>query len=675
MHRRVRLILVAAVAAGAALAAPGARADHEETELRLKSAGVDDDLRARIHAAIARGAKHLLRRQAPSGAFVDPRSPTGGFASDNYGHSALAGLALAHSGGPAADAGARGVIELIAPTEDSVRASATRYVYTAGITAMLLHAARERPAVCRKIVSNLVAELDPSTGWWGYGPGDVLGFGRQDFVNLSTSQYGALGLWAGSRSSGVVPAAAWRLHLRALCAFQSEQGSWSYAPSPARPYPNGTFMGIANLVLARNALADELTDDLRVCAASEVALRRARRALDRDVRTSLEAKYIDYYGWYAIEKACTFLDLEVAGGVRWYVAGALRLLEAQNDDGSWGGGTMSIGGTGLPSTVRDGDIVSTSFALLFLLRASTTFHPITPRRTDAPGATTPSSVVVEDRRARGPAAEPPPAPVAWSRAVAAVDAIEAWSRRVRGGADDVVPAIDEAGRALRRLEADPAPAGLTPDAALARETEFLAATTAWRARAAAALVAVIAARDDEPAVRAARALARGPRSASPALRRAIDHRWVAGGVSGVPRELIETGLAAVAALGDDDSLPWLAARVTANRSPNEVRGTRAALGALAAFDGGAPATRLAAAARVARALADLERGADAADPEDPASWIDDVHWRAIGARAITALESLCRDVETGAAAIGPDGAPPTNVAEFGVWIDAARRRR
>ena len=65
-HRILHSILVLLVSGHAA------RADYEETERRLKSAGIDQKLRLRIHDAIDRGVDFLLTRQGPEGFW--PRS-------------------------------------------------------------------------------------------------------------------------------------------------------------------------------------------------------------------------------------------------------------------------------------------------------------------------------------------------------------------------------------------------------------------------------------------------------------------------------------------------------------------------------------------------------------------------------------------------------------------------
>ena len=62
----------------------------------------------------------------------------------------------------------------------------------------------------------------------------------------------------------------------------------------------------------------------------------------------------DYYFFWSLERVGVLYGLDKIGGVDWYDAGAESLVQAQNDDGSWG---------------RRGE-VETAFALLFLARSN-----------------------------------------------------------------------------------------------------------------------------------------------------------------------------------------------------------------------------------------------------------------------------------------------------------------
>jgi hypothetical protein len=212
---------------------------------------------------------------------------------------------------------------------------------------------------------------------------------------------GAFGL----RRAGVpVPFSVWDRHLEGLCDHQAGDGSWTYDPSRApNGYPNGTYMGIAGLLVAEEALAGRITDPARLQRIAAVKAR-GLKALRRDVlafvkstksaATRTRGKFprvagpivVDGYGMYALEKACIFAGLERVDGESWYEAGARLLVAAQNDDGNWAG-----------------DLNTTSFALLFLTRSPERYRPIVTTVTTITDSPTRPTTPSDPR----PAAPPP----------------------------------------------------------------------------------------------------------------------------------------------------------------------------------------------------------------------------------------------------------------------------
>jgi len=382
----LRLALLALLVV--ALSSPAA-ADHEETERRLKAVGIDDALRKRIHAAIERSVSFLLEHQGPQGSWM-PRSAS--MRRWRVGVTALSALALRHAGTAAARKGVDKALRFLMGPDGKGREGVLGGVYTGGITTMLLMADRSHHDVARTITKRMAACQRRSSGWWGYELGDgavAQTTVQRDRSNLSTSQFGALGLWAGSRTGVEIAPEVWRRTLEGMICTQLAGGSWNYFPratSSSAGYPTGTFMGIANLVLAEQALGPVLAADHDLAKRTLAARLRALGALRREGRAFLAsfepgegAAYVSsYYTLYALEKACLFVGLEKLGDLPWYRSGALSLLDRQNPDGGWSAGGMERSALHEPAS----DFVSTAFALLFLLRSSEVYRPTTPSPVD-----------------------------------------------------------------------------------------------------------------------------------------------------------------------------------------------------------------------------------------------------------------------------------------------------
>lgn len=394
-YRALRLLVLGIVLAFCgAWAKPVAMADYEELELRLKAVDVDVKLRARVHEAIERGSAYLRLAQSAEGRWRSPAIPS------NWEPDAqvLCALALRHAGGRAnEEAVARALPGLL---ESMVKPGYRLSTYGLGLLGMLLMLEEEQLPALRAVSRRLRTLITSDTGWWDYVEGD----GRP---NLSTSQFGALGLWAASRidpTKGADMQRAWRSHLDALLRLQTSEGSYPYfakAETWIRAgYWTATFMGHANLLLCRAALGDVIQSSVSLkqqfLAAEEKGLRALVRhgqlALQRPegaMGEAVEGAHTPYYRLYALEKACIFAGIERLGRIPWYATGARFLIRNQRDDGSWG---YSARGT-LSAQARkvEGDAVSTALAVLFLVRSSEVYRPTTPRPVDAQREVTPGS--------------------------------------------------------------------------------------------------------------------------------------------------------------------------------------------------------------------------------------------------------------------------------------------
>ena len=392
VRRALPLLLLAAVAAGAVMPAV-VRADYEETERRLKAVGVDDDLRAGVHRAIDRAVAWFAVRQISDGSWLDPGTWAGGWGTRTA-LTTISALAVRHAGTPAAREVAGKAVRFLFERREA-RDEAVNFVYTAGLASMLLLADASYPKVHGVIATGLATAQDARTGWFGY-VGHAEGYASpsvRDLVQLSTTQFAALGLWAAARHGIETPRDVWVRHARGLIAAQTKDGSWAYVPNPKLAgYSTGTFMGLANLLLCERQLGDLSADpDLakHLLAAKMLALAALRRDVPRILASvqegqgawSYEGERWSYYGLYALEKACIFAGIERIGDRGWYEEGARGLLALQEKDGGWGIGSYRSVGTRYPAR---SDVLSTAFALLFLLRASEVYRPETPSPVDVP---------------------------------------------------------------------------------------------------------------------------------------------------------------------------------------------------------------------------------------------------------------------------------------------------
>jgi hypothetical protein len=367
------------------LAPSSASADgetYEEIEKRLKTLGIADDLSADIQRAIARSVARIegtydqVSRELGSQAYA-------------AGTRALMALALRHCGlKEGVEAGRRRLDHLLKHHPQKL----THGTYEAGILGLLL-LADTRPHDTAHELHGLLTK-GASAGMWGYA------CEYPSTGNLSTSQFACLGLWSGERLGVPHQPDAWLPHLKYLIRAQVDDGSWAYfspgAGLAVGSYPTGTFMGLADLVLAESALVLHLRGDPVLRAHTIVARHRGLAALRRHAAWVLgtlpDANLLagrptvyDAYQLYALEKVSLFVGVESIAGRLWYHELARSLARTQQANGSWNGGRLSWAQGG-----DAGSAIGDAFSLLVLLRASETYRPVTPRRLDPPPTTTPS---------------------------------------------------------------------------------------------------------------------------------------------------------------------------------------------------------------------------------------------------------------------------------------------
>lgn len=140
-------------------------------------------------------------------------------------------------------------------------------------------------------------------------------------------------------------------------------GGWGYSPN-AQGMPTGsmTCAGICSLILSTAAVRGKPLEEIDPLDPPQIEP--ALRYLDEvDLPKLFEEKDQPgfsghfYYHLYSIERTGSFCRLDKIGDHDWYREGARLLLDRQESDGGWSAG-------------YEGATVSTSFALLFLSRAT-----------------------------------------------------------------------------------------------------------------------------------------------------------------------------------------------------------------------------------------------------------------------------------------------------------------
>ena len=325
-----------------------------------------------IDAAIERGVAWLLAEAKPAGHYGD------------VGKTALAAFTLHHAGlredAPGRDAArlrkAMRWLERFGHGRGA-RRDPKAQTYDLSLELMLLRlrgraADRERMA---RLSAQLVARQARNGQWW-YDGRDLPDL---DAGDNSNTQFAVLAL-GHARAAGLeVPTTTWQRARRWWTGSAGTRGGFGYASGgSAKSAATGsmTAAGIACLALCDAALDEPPTHPERV-RARQVQTAALRFLADvfsvkhnhgptpdrqKQRRRSTGRGWLHYYLW-SVERAMVLAGHERLGTRDWYAAGASRLLETQQKDGSWR---------------QEMPLYATCFALLFLTRAADPPRVFTP---------------------------------------------------------------------------------------------------------------------------------------------------------------------------------------------------------------------------------------------------------------------------------------------------------
>jgi hypothetical protein len=252
----------------------------------------------------------------------------------------------------------------------------------------------------------------------------------------------------------------------------------------------------------------------------------------------------------------------------------------------------------------------------------------------------------------------PTTPVAANAALDRLDAL------VKGRdvplAADLVRAIDDVARAQREF------AETLDDAWRDREEKLLLRAFGD------ALDPTSQRRDAAVAEHAADALGGCRPAVAPPLRTEVAAVLEKDGVPPPSRAVLGAAFGSLARLGGDATFDWLARRITDSTRAADVRAARAAMGALAKFDGAGAMDRLSTASRIVRLLEPIEAAAADSKETEFRSLVAKTLVASLGAAGLEALEALATDRASGEPPWGADGTPFLTFAAWGKWLSSHR---
>jgi hypothetical protein len=313
-----------------------------------------DPPQAEVDDAVRRGVAWLRREQKRTGVF-----------GAGPGETALALLALRHSGVPADDKACRRAAKYL---EHSLP-DGTVYGAALGLLALLEQDLPAHRAKIEKLVGHL-AKGQCRNGQWTYA---YRASARKKAGDNSNTQIAILALAAARVRRVAVPKECFARLLAFLKETQNEDGGFGYAKNQrSRSYGSMTAGGAMGLALCAAAgnLERPLPETERALAwlgrgFDPAKNRGAGAAFGKKKGKRSDAFWRHYWLW-SVERAAAACGVRRLGAHDWYAEGARYLISKQRDDGSWRDPERSL--------------LATAFALLFFGRS--TRIVLTPRPGD-----------------------------------------------------------------------------------------------------------------------------------------------------------------------------------------------------------------------------------------------------------------------------------------------------
>lgn len=298
-----------------------------------------------IATAIDKGKGYLYSQLNGDGNW-EPKPKTGN--RDWGGYTAIAIYALLTSGETERDPRIAKAIDFL-EKEDMVG------TYAVGLRCQVWNLVRMNPAVrvardrdANLLLKSIGAPSDRNAGLYDYSVTTE----RMGPRHNSVSMFGVLGMWALDQAGFDVPEKYWELVESAWRKNQSNEGGWSYLPTPSAESPvkaSVTAAGVATLLMTQEMLRGAKREPCRGDLKDD-SINNGFRYIDKHIKDAL----VDTYAMFAVKRVGVASGRKYFGSVDWYDLGADQLAKSQSADGSW-------------SDRFDGFVPSTSFALLFLV--------------------------------------------------------------------------------------------------------------------------------------------------------------------------------------------------------------------------------------------------------------------------------------------------------------------
>jgi hypothetical protein len=186
------------------------------------------------------------------------------------------------------------------------------------------------------------------------------------------SQYAILGLWAAPRAGIKIPSNIWENALKWFIKVQRKDGGWichEFDSDKEFIDYDMSVAGIGSILICINELKKE-TKGARDAIEKGFRWLEKNWSIEPNPKVCGDCGFSYYYYLYGLERVGALSKKKVIGKHDWYKEGAGYILRYQDKDGRWLPPEIKLEDARKLSYVPSWPVVDTSFALLFLSRAT-----------------------------------------------------------------------------------------------------------------------------------------------------------------------------------------------------------------------------------------------------------------------------------------------------------------